>query len=214
MTQNSSPLPEQSSETTESGQIELIGGAARHQDRMDKAEEECEHDFLYRGPSAERVGFVGGLFNALQDLLHTHTHIVLELGEIQGRFDISERNLRATRDHLLATVESSGEHVPKDWRKVIDQVRFLGARLGDAAIEVLKNEDDPCTLSEIHDVLNNGGFHFRTGTPLREIHAALIRQPGAKRDPETDTWRYELPQPMREVRRTPKMEVQKPARSA
>ncbi len=143
-----------------------------------------------RMPSAERMGFVEGLLKALDEQTKHHVQLVQDLAEMQARVNISERNLRHTRDYLRSTLETTEEDVPENWREVIDRVRFVGARLGDAALDVLKTRGHPLTVEEIESALNDGQFRFRTGHPKREIHGALLRQRLVRRDAETETWEY------------------------
>lgn len=143
-----------------------------------------------RIPSVERMGYVEGLLRELDSQTKHHIHLVQQLAELQARTDISERNLRLTRDHLLSTLESTKEDVPLNWREATSRVRFVGARLGDAAMEVLKSRPTPLSVGELEAALNEGQFRFRTGHPKREIHAALLRQRAAQRNPEDDTWEY------------------------
>ena len=143
-----------------------------------------------RIPSIERVGYVEGLLQELDSQTKHHIQLVQQLAEWQARTDISERNLRLTRDHLLSTLESTKEDVPSNWREATSRVRFVGVRLGDAAMEVLKSHTHPLTVEEVEASLNEGQFRFRTGHPKREIHAALLRQRAAQRNAEDDTWEY------------------------
>lgn len=107
---------------------------------------------------------------------------------IKARLLITERNLRLTRDHLRMMLTQTEEDVPQDWEKLLDTVRFVGMRLGDACIEVLSESQRRMTTQDIVDSLNNGQFRFRTSAPLREVNAALLRQPDIKKD--GDGWIY------------------------
>ena len=143
-------------------------------------------------PSLERHEFVRGLFEELEAQLHRHLAIVAELSRLQGRVEVGERALMATRDHLLSALESTlDEHVPEDWQEVIGRVRFIGVRLGVACTDLLR-EHESLTTEGLHSYLNNGQFRFRSGTPLREINAALIRNARAVRD--GDRWSYVQPE--------------------
>lgn len=143
-----------------------------------------------RGPSVERMGFVDGLLKELMAQTKHHISLVQQLAELQARTAISERSLCLTRDHLLSTLESTKEDVPLNWREATSRVRFVGARLGDAAMEVLRSHTHPLTVEAVEAALNEGQFRFRTGHPKREIHAALLRQRAAQRNAEDDTWEY------------------------
>ena len=143
-------------------------------------------------PSLERQEFIQGLFEELDGQLHRHLAAVAQLSRLQGRIDVSERALVATRDHLLSALESTVEEsVPEGWQEVLDRVRFIGARIGVACAYLLERHG-PLTMAELHARLNDGQFRFRTSTPLREINAALIRNSRARKDGEQ--WSYVPPE--------------------
>ena len=147
-------------------------------------------------PSLERRAFVQGLFNELDDQLHRYLQLNGQLLDLQARMTIVERNLRLTREHLKIVLSRTDEEVPANWQETLQRVRFVGARQGDACVQVLREKGVPLTIGQIIDELNNGQFRFRTGTPLREVNAALLRQPNVKR--EDDHWVYEGPATERE----------------
>ena len=138
----------------------------------------------------ERRAFVDSLVGELDAQLRRHLGLVKEEIALQAKIMITEKNLAATRDHLYTMFENTDEEVPKDWKKVLAKVEFIGMRLGDACIAVLKRKS-PIATEGLLEELNGGQFRFRTGHPLREIHAALMRHPDVKRDLRTDTWIYE-----------------------
>jgi hypothetical protein len=143
--------------------------------------------------TAEREGFVDGLLEALTTQVATHVDLVRQLANLQGQVSITERTLRITRDHLNEVLSHTKEATPPHWREVVASVRFVGARLGDACTQILSNALEPMALEDILDELNSGQFRFNTGSPLREINAALLRQPHAKRDKETAQWTWTGP---------------------
>lgn len=170
------PTDDSESDKTEKGQYELMEGAAR------------AAKLARRLISAERIGFVDGLLGELRELAHEHVARVQELAELEARIEIGERNLIATRDYINSVLSSSDEALPEGWLELIRSLEFLGMRLGDAAVEVLRRNSDAMSAGEIEAALNNGQFRFRTGSPRREIHAALLRQP--KVDRVGDKWLY------------------------
>jgi hypothetical protein len=113
--------------------------------------------------------------------------LVRQTSDLQGRLAIAERNLRLSREYLKVIMGETGEEVPGDCQKVLNRIRFVGTRLGDACLQILQDKRS-VTSQEMLDELNSGQFRFRTGSPLREINAALLRQPRAKRD--GDRWMY------------------------
>lgn len=135
----------------------------------------------------ERDAFVQGLFNELNDQIKRYKGIVHQLSELKARVMIVERNLRLTREHLRMVLGQTEEEVPTDWEKKLDTVKFVGTRLGDACVEIMRTHKK-LPMNEIVKALNNGQFRFRTSTPLREINAALLRQPYVKR--EGEYWVY------------------------
>ena len=138
-------------------------------------------------PTIERHAFVAGLFGELTEQVKRYTDLVAILANHQARISIVERNLQLTRDHLQLMLSQTHEAVPVDWQEVLFHVRFVGARLGDACIQIVR-ESEGLTTQDILDELNLGQFRFRTGTPLREINAALLRQPNVKK--QRDQWVY------------------------
>lgn len=143
-----------------------------------------------RPRTLERRAFVDGMFNELNEQLVRYLRVVEQLADLQARIMIMERNLRLTREHLKIVLGRTDEDVPQDWEKTLRKIRFIGARLGDSIIEILQEHGGLAT-QETLDELNRGQFRFRTGSPLREINAALLRQRRIKR--EGDRWIYKSP---------------------
>ena len=141
-------------------------------------------------PTIERQGFVDGLFNELNQQLDRYLDTVRKMAELQASIMIVERNLRLTRDHLWMVLGDTEDEVPSDWQKTLYKIRFVGARPGDACLEILKAYKS-LTTQQMLEELNSGQFRFRTGSPLREINAALLRQPLVRK--EDDLWIYEEP---------------------
>lgn len=167
---------------TAEGQIELMEGAAKDAAKLAR-----------RVPSAERRGYVNGLLDELFKQTQKHVERVEKLASLQAQIELGERNLIATRDYLQSLLsQPQDELVPNGWEALIRSLRFLGARIGDAVMDVLREHSHPVDLAEIEEELNGGQFRFRTGTPRREIHAALIRQPHARRT-DDGGWQYVAP---------------------
>ncbi len=141
-------------------------------------------------PTLERRAFVEGLFHELDEQLRRYSGLIDKLFQLEARVQVNERTLKATRDHLLAALNDVGEEVPDNWESVLCRVRFLGMRLADACVEILK-ERGSVTMEELREELDNGMFRFNTPTPMREINAALLRQQHVRR--EGDRWVYESP---------------------
>ena len=138
--------------------------------------------------SIERQGYVQGLFLEMNTLLAHYQGLVEQISELQARIMITERNLCLTREHIRMVLGKTDEEVPTDWEDALNKIRFVGARLGDACVQIIQEKETGATLQEIVDLLNLGQYRFRTGTPLREVNAALLRQPNVlKKD---DCWLY------------------------
>lgn len=141
----------------------------------------------------ERASFVRGQFTELRHHFEHYQALAAELLELEGRAELCERTLMSSRDHLIESMaqsQMSGEDVPDEWQEVLAQIRFVGARLGDACMTILR-ERGTLTTDELMKALNDGEYRFRTPTPRKEIHAAMMRQPNVNR--VDDTWVYEAP---------------------
>lgn len=153
----------------------------------------------------ERGAYLQGLYDELKDQLRRYVGMLSEYHNLQGRLEVSERTVKTTRDHLLNSlgehIEGNFEDLPEDWAETLRHVRFIGTRASDAILYVLREHKHPLTSDQLLDALNECQFRFRTPTPLREINAALMRQPYIRR--EGDLWIYDPPKP----RRTRKQEA-------
>jgi hypothetical protein len=85
----------------------------------------------------------------------------------------------------------------KQWLHTNERVRYVGVETGPAVLEVLRNyalevlfvhhvtEERPVDVSlnldEIIGRLRAGGFEFRSGAPLREVNAALMKLQGVEK---------------------------------
>lgn len=137
--------------------------------------------------STEALGYVGGLYAEFVDQVVRYNKLTGELLGLQARVDLQEKNLVVTRDHLALAIEKSEEQMPPAWEKQIEFARFVGMRLADACLLLLK-ERKRVTHNDMLSTLNRGMFRFRTNAPLREIHGALLRQPYVKRTSDGWVW--------------------------
>ena len=140
-----------------------------------------------RSVTVERLGYVDGLFNELEEQLHRYVEFTRQHQKVLAQLEIAENTVQAIRGYIDTQLANTEEEVPVGWEMLLKKVRFVGARLGEACTEVLK---DRTSLNhvELCDELNNGQFRFRTAHPLREINAALLRHP--KINKEGDKWVY------------------------
>jgi hypothetical protein len=143
-----------------------------------------------RGPTTEALSWVGGLYAEYAEQLARYHELTSHLFSLQARVEVVEKNLCVTRDHLALAIEKSEEPMPEPWTKALNSARFVGMRLADACLGLLK-ERKRLTHAEMLNALNLGMFRFRTNAPAREIHGALLRQPYVKR--ASDGWMWTGP---------------------
>lgn len=135
----------------------------------------------------EATSFLRGVFVEFQQQKERYANMTAGLLSLEARTELAEKTLCLTRDHLAMSIEKTDSAIPHDWTKILNSVRFVGMRLADACIALLK-EHGKMTPKEILSALNSGMFRFRTNSPLREIHAALLRQNSAKRVGNAWVW--------------------------
>jgi hypothetical protein len=140
----------------------------------------------------ETSGYLSGLHTELYEQVHKYVELVSHLLSVQARVELQEKNLRNTREHFAAQIAKSKGAVPDDWSGTLACARFVGERLSDSCMVLLK-EHRALTPQQLLTLLNNGQYRFRTHTPFREIHGALFKQAWAKRD--GDNWVWDGPDP-------------------
>ena len=145
-----------------------------------------------RSVTVERVGYVDGLFNELEEQLHRYVAFTRQHQKVLAQLEIAEDTVQAIRGYIDTQLANTEEEVPVGWEMLLKKVRFVGARLGEACTEVLK---DRTSLNhvELCDELNNGQFRFRTAHPLREINAALLRHPKINKEGDNYTATHSAP---------------------
>jgi hypothetical protein len=136
--------------------------------------------------SAESSSFLNALYQELHDQASKYLLLTRALLDMEARVDLTEKTLCLTRDHLMSVIDRSDSAAPHDWSATLNKFRFVGVRLADACMALLK-DNKKMTAQELFLGLNGGMFRFRTSSPLREIHAALLRQNFAKKD-EDQNW--------------------------
>ena len=140
-----------------------------------------------RSVTAEREGYVEGLFEELEEQLDRYVEFSKQIQKIQAQIGIAEGTIQAIRGYIYTQFSNTEEDVPANWEMLLKQARFVGARLGDACVEILKEQNE-LSKAEMLDELNEGQYRFRTPHPLREINAALLRHPKIRK--EGDMWIY------------------------
>ena len=128
----------------------------------------------------EATSWLEGLGVEFQEQVKRHTFLTKQLLQLEARIAMSEKALCAMRDQLQLGIAESDTALPMDWQPTIQSVKFVGVRLVDACLTLLQ-ERKKLTPEELVLGLNAGMFRFRTNSPLREIHAALLRQAMAKK---------------------------------
>jgi hypothetical protein len=137
--------------------------------------------------TTEEMSYLRGLNTEFQKQIIQYHRLTQELLSLEGRIELSEKMLCLTRDHLAMAIDRADSTPPEGSDKMLKGVRFVGVRLADAC-KVLLQEKRQLALEEILEGLNHGMFRFRTSSPLREIHAALLRQNFAKKQGKKYLW--------------------------
>jgi len=136
----------------------------------------------------EASAFLSGLFTHFEAQRCSYNDLIVDLRRVEARIELEEKTLALTREHLqMAMADTEGTVIPLIWRDALKSVRFVGVRLADACVAVLQ-ERKRLTQEELTDELNRGNFRFRTNSPFREIHAALLKNPQIERDGQTYIW--------------------------
>ena len=139
------------------------------------------------GTTAESTAYLSGLFSEFLEQQHKYSQLTEELLSLEARIELAEKTLCLTRDHFKMTVARTQDALPKDWNKVLNSVRYVGIRLADACAQSLR-EHGKLTPEQLLRDLNEAMFRFRTNSPLREIHAALLRHPHVKKCSGAYVW--------------------------
>lgn len=137
--------------------------------------------------STEANAFLNGLYREFREQAKRYHDLTAELLSLEARIELAEKTLCLTRDHLAMTIARTDSSTPRDWDEALRSTRFVGVRLADACMALLQ-ENKKMTPQEILVGLNKAMFRFRTNSPLREIHAALLRQNFAKKVGPSWVW--------------------------
>ncbi len=138
--------------------------------------------------TTESTAYLQGLYTEFVMQKDRYHDLTANLREIEARLELAEKMLSLVRDHLAASITKTEFAEPHDWKDTLRGVRFVGVRLMDACVELLRAHKK-MTGAEMVAALNEGMFRFRTNSPLREIHAALMRQ--QRRVKKTDDgWKW------------------------
>ena len=137
--------------------------------------------------AVEATYYLGGLFAEFRQQVDRYLALTEQFMTLEAQVELNEKTLCVVRDHFMMKIADTDSAKPHDWASVLNSVRFVGWRLADACVELLK-EHQRMTAGEIIKGLNKGMFRFRSNAPLREIHAALLRHPSVKRDGDYWVW--------------------------
>lgn len=138
--------------------------------------------------TTEATAYLNGIYNEFLEQTTRYHDLTAHLLDVEARVELAEKTLTLIRDHLQAMAEKLKHALSHDWKKTLASVRFVGVRPLDACVTVLR-ENKKLTTDQMVDALNRGMFRFRTNSPAREIHAALMRQPYAKKTDDGWEWR-------------------------
>lgn len=153
---------------------------------MDKTDQSDAPSVNYDFTS-EASAYLSGLFEELKQQSAKYQSLTNALLALEARVELAEKTVSLTRDHLMSEIAHSDSSTPRDWVSTLNNFRFVGVRLVDACMTVLE-EGKRMTPQEILVALNRGMFRFRTSSPLREIHAALLKQGFAKKEDAVWVW--------------------------
>jgi len=137
--------------------------------------------------TTEATAYLGGLFGEFQEQTAKYHSLTAHLLSLEAQIELAEKTLCLMRDHLAMAIEKTEGAVPNDWEKVLHKVRFVGVRLADACNVVLQEKKKLTSEQLLHE-LNDGMYRFRTNAPLREIHAALLKQSFVEKRGSTYVW--------------------------
>jgi hypothetical protein len=137
--------------------------------------------------STESDAYLSGLYQEFSGQVKRYHDLTAELLSLEARIELAEKTLSLTRDHLAMTIARTDSATPRGWDETLKSARFVGVRLADACMLLLQ-ENKKMTLQELLIGLNKSMYRFHTNSPLREIHAALLRQPWVKKVGQTWTW--------------------------
>jgi hypothetical protein len=139
----------------------------------------------------EANAYLDGMFTDFQSEIGRYQEFTQHLMHLKARLGLCEKRIALTRDELnltLNTAEGGPDQARlAQFRQLSEKVQFVGMRLVDACTIVLKKHGR-LTPEKLLDAINEGMFGFNTNSPLREIHAALLRQPNVERRGNCYIW--------------------------
>jgi hypothetical protein len=136
----------------------------------------------------ETDSYLEGVYSALHENFQTYHGLIKQELMLQARLELAEKTVCLHRDHLVLSVaQAECATAPSKWQPLLNMIRFVGVRLVDACMTILQ-EKKKLTPEQLLVELNNGMYRFRTSAPLREIHAALMRESRVKKTDDCYVW--------------------------
>jgi hypothetical protein len=148
---------------------------------------EAEYNQETHQRTHESTAYLEGLFSELREQKQKYNRLTGDLLALEARIELAEKTLCLTRDHFAMTLANTQDALPHDWATVLEGVKYAGIRLADACASSVQKHGKMTPEQLLRD-LNQGMFRFRTNSPLREIHAALLRHPHVKRSSGYYVW--------------------------
>jgi hypothetical protein len=117
------------------------------------------------------------------------------------RFDQAQADLEYAEKKLLLAKRELDMEVQKyglAWQQAFDDeetirqlgsVAYVGDSINRAAQKALAGRGK-ASLIDLVGYMRAGGFIFATDAPARELHAALMKQPWARKDTKRDVWEF------------------------
>lgn len=138
--------------------------------------------------TAEVNASITGIHAMFIESVKRYGLLIGESARVQAQVEMAEKMVCLVRDQLELTITGAGcAQMPLDWGPALREVRYVGVRLTDACMTLVQ-EHGKLTAEELLKHLNNGMFRFRTSSPFREIHAALIKQRRVTKFGDTYVW--------------------------
>ena len=135
----------------------------------------------------ESMSYVHGVYDAFHKQVNDYQTLTDKLLRLEGQIVLAEKQVQVARDHLCMVIEKTPTALPPDWDKTLGTVRFVGVRLAEACLQLLRDQS-PMTTEDLVEGLNHGMYRWRSHSPARELNAAMLRQKSVKR--EEDNWIY------------------------
>ena len=118
----------------------------------------------------------------------------IALAKAKNEYEFVERRLILAKDRLWLEFQDPKAPfegpLPRDLDETTNSVQYLGMPLK-AACKWVLGAWMAATAEEIADRLEEGGFQFKGHVPEREVHAALLKQPWARKNQSTGMWEYQ-----------------------